>query len=450
MTCYRCKDLRYPEVIPEIGVVIPFKDEHLSVLLRTVYSILYNTPTHIVKEIVLVDDGSENSELKSTLDIYLENMEKIRVIRLRKSVGLMMARQAGINSIGAEYFVCLDCHMEVLPGWIEPLLSRLLEEPKALLCSNVGSIDRRTFKLHHAELRQIRYFFPFLIFNLDAAAGKYKQSFVESRTNDTEPFPFGIIQGMMVVMRKSWFMQLGGFDPGMKIWGSEQIELSIKVWTCGGRVEMIPCSFVAHMYRRNVWRMRNEGVVNILRVADVWLDDHKNKIQEYYFNRRKQFDIGDVSDRIRIRKENKCKPFEFYLEKIREFADFEFTEIRQNGAIKNLGTEMCLDPLPSRKGPIQYWCHGDEIQYSELTELGKLRFQQHCMLPLGPNSTTLRFCTTDIHNETEAKWDYTEAGQLKHVASGRCLTAADDKKTIQLSPCVNGNRKQEWSWYVMK
>ena len=57
----RCKDLRYPDNLPEFGVVIPFKDEHLSVLLRTVYSILYNTPDHLVKEIVLVDDGSINS-----------------------------------------------------------------------------------------------------------------------------------------------------------------------------------------------------------------------------------------------------------------------------------------------------------------------------------------------------------------------------------------------------
>ena len=30
------------------------------------------------------------------------------------------------------------------------------------------------------------------------------------------------------MMKKSWFMQLGGFDPGMKIWGSEQFELSAK------------------------------------------------------------------------------------------------------------------------------------------------------------------------------------------------------------------------------
>ena len=50
-------------------------------------------------------------------------------------------------------------------------------------------------------------------------------------------------------MRKEYFLQLGGFDPGMKVWGTEQIELSVKVWLCGGRVEMIPCSRVVHMFR---------------------------------------------------------------------------------------------------------------------------------------------------------------------------------------------------------
>ena len=33
---------------------------------------------------------------------------------------------------------------------------------------------------------------------------------------------------MMIVMKKSWFYDLGGFDPGMKLWGSEQFEMSIK------------------------------------------------------------------------------------------------------------------------------------------------------------------------------------------------------------------------------
>ena len=55
-----CKDLRYPTNLPEISVVIPFRDEHLSVLLRTVYSIVGNTPTNLLREVILVDDGSIN------------------------------------------------------------------------------------------------------------------------------------------------------------------------------------------------------------------------------------------------------------------------------------------------------------------------------------------------------------------------------------------------------
>ena len=31
-----------------------------------------------------------------------------------------------------------------------------------------------------------------------------------------------------MVMKKSWFYDLGGFDPGMKLWGSEQFEMSVK------------------------------------------------------------------------------------------------------------------------------------------------------------------------------------------------------------------------------
>ena len=38
-----------------------------------------------------------------------------------------------------------------------------------------------------------------------------------------------MVQGMFAAMRKGFFMQLGGFDTGMDIWGSEQVELSVKV-----------------------------------------------------------------------------------------------------------------------------------------------------------------------------------------------------------------------------
>ena len=59
------------------------------------------------------------------------------------------------------------------------------------------------------------------------------------------------IAGGIFAVYKDWFLELGGYDPHMEIWGSEQLELSLRSWRCGGRMVIHPCSRVNTKYASN-------------------------------------------------------------------------------------------------------------------------------------------------------------------------------------------------------
>lgn len=62
-TC-RCRKVNFPRDLQQISLIFIFVNEALSVILRSVHSAVNHTPAHLLKEIILVDDNSDDGQLQ--------------------------------------------------------------------------------------------------------------------------------------------------------------------------------------------------------------------------------------------------------------------------------------------------------------------------------------------------------------------------------------------------
>jgi polypeptide N-acetylgalactosaminyltransferase len=112
---YRCKSVEYPNDLPTASVVIVFKNERWSPVIRTVYSVLNRSPKHLLKEVILVDDQSDIGkekrikqknimfvveEMGQRLDDYCEEHfgELVRILRAPTRLGLIKAKNYGARN----------------------------------------------------------------------------------------------------------------------------------------------------------------------------------------------------------------------------------------------------------------------------------------------------------------------------------------------------------------
>ncbi|XP_046577988.1 polypeptide N-acetylgalactosaminyltransferase 5-like [Haliotis rubra] len=282
------------------------------------------------------------------------------------------------------------------------------------------------------------------------------------------PYPTPALTGCAIAVTKQYFYHLGGFDPGLEIWGGEHFELAFRTWMCGGAVEVVPCSIVGHLYKLlthdflgDVDTIRDK---NNLQVAEIWMDEYKDFIYASYRSERKiptftQKELKSIEARKELRQRLKCGSFKNYLEMFPELK-IPTKDSIYYGAVKNSNTSYCLVVQPNGNVGVGDNRCGDwrllpEEQFI-IDRKGRLMFEELCV-GMDGNTTLLRASKINCDDSTSLwTWNTNKGGyrgllELSGPTGRYCMVhhqgdmGTQKQDVVELTSCNNTASNQLWS-----
>ena len=199
--------------------------------------------------LAVADSGSEDG----SLDYLGQNWPEVIRIPLGGNYGFAQGYNKALEQLAplqAEYYLLLNSDVEVQQGWLEPLVDFMRSHPGCAVCGpKLHALDKgpegwvRTNRFEYAGAAGGL---------LDALGYPYCRGRVLKRVEqdrgqyDTLPSGVAWVTGAALMIRRSVWEQLGGFD-GEFFAHMEEIDLCWRAQLLGWSVDVVPQSLVWHI-----------------------------------------------------------------------------------------------------------------------------------------------------------------------------------------------------------
>eukprot|EP00434_Breviolum_minutum_P003151 symbB.v1.2.002773.t2/scaffold141.1/size300911/24 len=429
-----------------ISVVLPCAEER-DLAFKTVKSVYETTPTEVLHEIVVVDDGS-NPPLSAThLNDEVRQKYKVLIKRHEQTVGLIGAKQTGGDAATGDIIVFFDCHVGPQPNWHVDFLQLIGENYRRMVIPQITGLDIDTWT------------------QIGSGGGMSKCYLTwdgDFKWGGTDDMYMGMLSGGLAGLSRFWWLESGGFDSKMMGWGGENIDQGVRMWVCGGEIVAAPHSQVAHMWRTHSaktsahYKRVGDTLFNRARAIKAWLQEFSDKLYDYpAFASRKAASgehwIGDMSTFENVRKRlNGCRPFAWYLKRFKAVYEDAGLIPPEIFMIREEQTGLCLHFLGGagtsgsgnegvKLSPCDesnhrfFWHLGNRNRRSKKCCSGLRAWNTDQCLQGGQNGGrgVTSICELSGSNGAQG-WSLTSDGQLKR--GGSCLG-------VENAPCMSFRNK---------
>src|SRR6266550_8443001 len=211
----------------EISLIIPTvnEGENLSMTIQSVQE-----TTRGAYEIIVVDNGSTDGSTE-----FIEHAcdPRIRLFKTGERLGVAGARNYGAAFAEGNFLIFVDAHVLFPQNWLTAILDVLRD-------GNVGLVVPAVSAWGNPNV---------LGYGINWSGECLEAKWLGKQSPD--PYTIPLAGGCFQAFRRDFLFEIGGYDSGMTNFGSEDLEICLRIWLLGYQIMIVPQIEISHRFRRS-------------------------------------------------------------------------------------------------------------------------------------------------------------------------------------------------------